>query len=95
MDEQIQNNSIKNKIKHTLIAVLLILAVLLCLYIAIQVMTTGHASVFGFSLFRVVTGSMEPTIPVGGLLLCQNVEIDTITVDDIVCFFSKVISLFN
>lgn len=89
MDEQIQNNRIKNKIKSTIITVALILAVLLCLYIAISVMTTGRVSIFGFSLFRVVTGSMEPEIPVGSLLWCQTTDIDAVAVDDIVCFYSK------
>lgn len=89
MGEQTQKKSIKSKIKNTVITVLLILAVLLCLYIAIQVMTAGHVSVFGFSLFRVVTGSMEPQIPVGSLLWCQDTQIDAVAVDDIVCFYSQ------
>ena len=71
------------------VTVILILVVLLCLYMAIQVMTTGHASLFGFSLFRVVTGSMEPTIPVGTLLVSRQTEIENVTVGDIVCFYSK------
>lgn len=88
MDEQIQEKSIKTKIINTVITVALILAVLICLYIAIQVMTTGHASFFGFSMLRVVTGSMEPTMPVGSLLLCRQTDIDKIAPDDIVCFYS-------
>lgn len=89
MGEQTQKKSIKKKIRNTVITVALILAVLLCLYIAIQVMTTGRVSIFGFSMFRVVTGSMEPQIPVGSLLLCQDTEIDAVEVDDIVCFYSQ------
>ncbi len=89
MGKQIQNKQIKKKIKNTITTVVLILAVLLCLFIAIQVMTTGRVSVFGFSLFRVVTGSMEPQIPVGSLLWCQDTEIDAVAVDDIVCFYSQ------
>ena len=89
MEKQVQDNSIKHRIKSTVITVILILAVLVCLYIAIQVMTTGHANLFGFSLFRVVTGSMEPTIPVGSLLLSQQVDVDEVAVGDIVCFYSK------
>lgn len=88
MDEQIQGKPLKTKIINTLITVALILAVLICLYIVIQVMTTGHASVFGISMLRVVTGSMEPTMPVGSLLLCQQTDIDNIAVNDIVCFHS-------
>lgn len=84
-----QEKSIKRRIKNTAITVALIIAVLLCLYISIQVMTRGHANLFGFSLFRVVTGSMEPTIPVGSLLVSQRADIEDIAVGDIVCFYSK------
>ena len=89
MEEQVQENSIKRRIKSTIITVLLILAVLLCLYVAVQVMSTGHANIFGFSLFRVVTGSMEPTISVGSLLISQQTDIASIAENDIVCFYSK------
>ena len=71
------------------------MAVLLCLYIAVQVLSTGYANIFGFSLFRVVTGSMEPTIPVGSLLISQQVDIETIKADDIVCFYSKDSAIFG
>ena len=89
MEEQIQEKATRTKIINTVITVTLILAVLLCLFIAIQVMTTGHASVFGVSMLRVVTGSMEPEMPVGSILLCQQTDIESIAVDDIVCFHSK------
>ena len=89
MEEPIKNISIKDKIRNTIITVTLILAVLLCLYIAVQVLSTGYANIFGYSLFRVVTGSMEPTIPVGSLLISQQVDITEISPDDIVCFYSK------
>lgn len=89
MKKQIQDNSITRRLVNTAVTVILILAVLICLYIAIQVMTTGHANLFGYSLFRIVTGSMEPTIPVGTLLVAGPVEIEDVAVGDIVCFRSK------
>ena len=89
MKKQIQDNSITRRLVNTAVTVILILAVLICLYIAIQVMTTGHANLFGYSLFRIVTGSMEPTIPVGTLLVAGPVEIEDVAVGDIVCFHSK------
>jgi len=64
----------------------LVLAVALCLICSIQALTKGYVEIFGFSLFRVVTGSMEPTIPTGSILLSREADISEIQVDDIVCF---------
>ena len=46
-----------------LVTLMLILAVLLCLYVVVQVMSNGYVNIGGYMMFRVVTGSMEPTIP--------------------------------
>lgn len=66
--------------------VLLVLAVLLCLYVTAQVVTKGYATFGGYTMFRVVTGSMEPTIPVGALLICRSEEIGQIQMGDVICF---------
>jgi signal peptidase len=70
-------------------SVLLGVAVILCLVVAIQVTNQGYVMLFGHSLFRVVTGSMEPTMPVGSILLCRKASVDSIEVSDIICFRSK------
>lgn len=67
----------------------LVLAVLLCLVLMIQIMTIGYASVFGYSVFRVVTPSMEPEIPVNALLLSRQTEITELQEGDIICFRSR------
>ncbi|MDD6094585.1 MAG: signal peptidase I [Clostridia bacterium] len=67
----------------------LCLTVALCLIVAVQVTTKGYFSFFGRSMFRVVTGSMEPTLPVGSILMCKAENIEDIEVDDIVCFKSR------
>lgn len=69
-----------------LVTILLILAVALCVYIVFQILNDGQASVFGFMMFRVVTGSMEPTMPVGTLLVTKQVDISAVDINDIVCF---------
>lgn len=69
-----------------LVTVLLVLSVLLCLYVVIQVLSRGYVNIGGFMLFRVVTGSMEPTIPVGALLITHEVDISTVELGDIICF---------
>ena len=78
-----------------LVTVLLVLAVALCLYTAIQVLSNGYVNLGGFMMFRVVTGSMEPTIPVGALLVTQQVEIDSIQMNDIICFRTQVSEIWG
>lgn len=66
----------------------LLLAVVICLFVVVQSMSKGYVRVGGYSLFRVVTGSMEPTIPVGTVLLAKETPIQNVEADDIVCFRS-------
>ena len=68
------------------VTIFLVLAVLLCLYVAIQVLSNGYVNFGGYMVFRVVTGSMEPTIHTGALLLTREVPIESIGLNDIVCF---------
>lgn len=67
----------------------LILAVLLCVTIMTQVLSVGYVQIAGLSVFRVATGSMEPEIPVDAVLLCRKTEIESIQVNDVVCFRSR------
>lgn len=71
-------------------SVFLLLVVLLCFFVAAQLFTKGYASIGGYSVFRVVTGSMEPEIPAGAILINKKTEIDQIQENDIVCFVAKV-----
>ena len=66
--------------------ILLAFAVCVVMVIGYQIMTRGYVTIAGHSMFRVVTGSMEPTISVGALLICDDTEIEDIQVNDIVCF---------
>jgi signal peptidase len=84
----IENNSPKKSIAGKLTTVLLFLAGALCLYVVVQVMSHGYVSIAGYSVFRVVTGSMEPTISPGALLICQQADIAQIQTGDIICFRS-------
>lgn len=83
--EECKKSLIQRRI-GVLVTVLLILTVLLCLYVVIQVLSNGYVNLGGFMMFRVVTGSMEPTISVGALLVTQQVDFETIRLDDIICF---------
>lgn len=74
------------RVVSALVTVVLILAVILCIYIVFQLMNPGSVSFGGHMMFRVVTGSMEPTMSVGTLLMTKQVDIESIQIDDIVCF---------
>ena len=76
------------KLGSALSTLALVIAVVLCLTVIIQVTTTGYVSIGGYSLFRVVTGSMEPALPVGTLIVCKDIPIETIELGDIICFRS-------
>ena len=84
-EEDIRQSPVQRLIS-AFVTVLLVLSVLLCLYVAIQVVSTGYVNLGGYMMFRVVTGSMEPTIPTGALLISHQVDISSIKMGDIVCF---------
>lgn len=74
------------KIGNTIASIALALAVLLAVFVCFQVVSNGYVTLCGNSLFRVVTGSMEPTMPVGTIILCKQTPIEQIQQGDIVCY---------
>ena len=84
-----KENIKKAKKKYVVSSVVLGLAVLTALYISIQTLAFGYSSLFGYSVFRVVTPSMEPTLAVNSLLLCKKVDIASVREGDIISFVSK------
>ena len=79
----------------TVVTVLLVLAVVFCLYSVVQVLSKGYVNIGGFMMFRVVTGSMEPAMPIGTLLITRQVDIETVAVNDIVCFRTQVSEIWG
>ncbi len=67
---------------------LLVVAILFCGTIIIQTVTQGYVSLFGYSVFRVITPSMEPTLPVDTFIVSQKTDIGEINEGDIVSFVS-------
>ena len=89
MNQQKEKVPKRYSIGSILSTVVLVISMILCLTVIVQIMTNGYVQIGGFSLFRVVTGSMEPELPVGSLLLCKKTPIDAIEEGDIVCFVSR------
>ena len=88
MEKSKKPQHFKVRILSGFTTLLLLVAVVVCLVIMLQSMSQGYVQLFGHSLFRVVTGSMEPTIPIGSILVSQDVPIEEIEKDDVVCFRS-------
>jgi len=61
--------------------VLLIVLVAVCLPLTVP-------RVFGYQLYTVVSGSMEPAIPVGSLLYIQRASPENIKQDDVIAFYA-------
>lgn len=76
-------------------SILLALMFALCIIFAAQVMSKGYVDINGYSFFRVVTGSMEPTIPCGAVLINKETPISEIKVDDIICYRSGIAEIYG
>ena len=90
-DETVHPRSQKKlseKIWSVVTSILLVLALLFCFSVVYQMQTKRFVSVFGCSVFRVITESMEPEIPVGALIISKETSIEKIEVGDVICFRS-------
>ncbi len=83
-----RQNKVGSKVGASLSTLVLVMAVIMFVTVIVQVSSSGYVQVGGYSLFRIVTGSMGDTIPVGTLLLCKSTEIEDIERGDIICFRS-------
>lgn len=59
---------------------ILIIVVALCIPLTIPRM-------FGYEIYTVVTGSMEPAIPVGSLVYVKNIPPEEVKADDVIAFY--------
>lgn len=67
----------------------LLIAASLFVLLAVVLTPAGQVpQVFGYSVLRVMTGSMEPEIPVESMLLVKKTDPQTLEVGDIISFFS-------
>ena len=69
-------------------AIVLIVASLFVLLTVVMTPSGQVPQVMGFSILQVLTGSMEPTIPEGSMLLIQETDPKSLQPGDIISFFS-------
>ncbi len=71
----------------------LILCTLLCFAVVLQTALNKEVNIFGYRLFYVLTGSMEPTLPTGSLLLVREQE--SYEVGDIITYRAKDAAIYG
>ena len=72
-----------------ILSILLIAAAVVVLLNVVMTKSGDVPSIMGYSLFRVMTGSMEPTIPTNSVIVTHAVEPSEIEVGDVISYFSK------
>ena len=82
-------DEIRNKLGSWLSTVALVVSIIICMTVVVQVTTNGYVQIGGYSLFKIVTGSMGETIPEGSVILCCRTDIEDIEEGDIVSFVSE------
>ena len=81
----------KNIIRKTLSALLTAIScllVVLCLWAVFSVSAGKAPMIFNHSVLIVQTGSMEPVLPVGSVLIIRKTDFNSIQVGDIISFYS-------
>ena len=68
--------------------VLILVLVALVLYLLVARIAGKVPSLFGYSVVRIVTPSMDPKIPVGSFVLIKKAAPEEIAVGDIITFFT-------
>jgi len=86
--------SVQKKLNR-LLTVIMVLSMLVCLSVCAQVVQGKEASIFGFRIYRILTGSMEPTIPTGTNVVVHKVDPLTLEEGDIITFISRDPAIFG
>lgn len=82
---------LSEKIKKTgsiAVTLLLIISTILCLVLVAKSVSGGNVSLFGYRIFYVLTGSMEPTINAGALIVVHRNQDGIYETGDIITFRS-------
>jgi signal peptidase I len=81
-----------NKVLGTILNAICIIIIVASLGMLFSVVTTPDGQppqILGFSGFRVITGSMEPAIPVNSFVLVKHCEPGDVKAGDVISFYSS------
>lgn len=71
------------------ISVVIIAAAVIILLNVVLTKSGDVPNIFGYSVFRVLTGSMEPSIETDSLIVVERVDASEVEVGDVISFFSQ------
>jgi len=69
--------------------ILIILCVVLTIIILLQKVTNSNRTIFGYRIFRVITGSMEPEYDIGVVVICKEIPINDIKIGDDIVYLGQ------
>ena len=91
-DTRSKGNIVKKTIK-ILLKILYQLAVIMLLImtiiIVLQKVTSNNRTIFGYRIFRVITGSMEPEYDIGQVVICKETNPEKIKIGDDIVYLGK------
>ena len=78
-----------NRIANIIASVLVVLALGFVIYVMVFSAQGKAVDIFGHSILRVVTGSMEPSLHVGDFIVIEKTDPDELAEGDIISFYSE------
>ncbi len=74
------------KILSVLSFIFLGIMVLTVIFFFVQRISGGNTTIFGYSVYRVSSGSMEPELSVGDVILSKKIDAKTLEIGDIITY---------
>lgn len=78
-----------NRIANIIVAVITAIALAFVIYVMVCSSKGRAVNIFGKSVLKVVTGSMEPSIHVGDYIVVEKTDTDSLAEGDIISFYSE------
>ena len=78
-----------SRIANIIVAVITALALVFVIYVMVCTARGKAVNIFGKSVLRVVTGSMEPSIYTGEYIIVEKTDVSSLAEGDIISFYSE------
>lgn len=93
--QQIKENKVVSLIGKIIYIIFFVIVICMLAIVVFQRVTKNDASIMGYRVFTVATGSMLPKYEIGDMLIAKQVTPDTLVVGDDVVYKGKTGSFYN